>query len=151
MDVSKVYSQNIARSEQRTPQNELGKDQFLTILVAQLQNQDPLSGGDNTEYIAQLAQFSSLEQMQNLNTGFAMMLYYQNAQYASQLIGKNVTLNDGEEVIQGVVEKTQISNGNVRIVIDGKPYYLEQITQIENEEVLPEEEPDEETPPSDTE
>ena len=47
--------------------NELGKDAFLQILVAQLANQDPLSPTSDTEFIAQMAQFSSLEQMQNMN------------------------------------------------------------------------------------
>src|SRR5690554_5140686 len=135
MNISNISYQVTAQEDQRTPKTELGKEEFLKILVAQLKNQDPLSGGDNAEYIAQLAQFSSLEQMQNLNenleTGFSMMLYHQNAQYASQLIGKNVTLNNGEDVIQGVVEKTKLSEGNVHIVVDGEPYWLEQIVEIE--------------------
>src|SRR5690554_4848146 len=136
MNISNISYQVTAQEDQRTPKTQLGKDEFLKILVAQLKNQDPLSGGDNTAYIAQLAQFSSLEQMQNLNanleTGFSMMLYHQNAQYASQLIGKNVTLNTGDDIIQGVVEKTILSEGNVRIVVEGKPYWLEQIIEIED-------------------
>lgn len=147
MDISKIYSHSTTQESQRTPTTQLGKDEFLGILVAQLQNQDPLSGGDNTEYIAQLAQFSSLEQMQNLNanleTGFSMLIYHQNAQYASQLIGKNVTLNNGDEVIQGVVEKTKLSEGNVRIVVDGEPYWLEQIIEIEDAQAPLEEVPEE--------
>lgn len=146
MKVPNINSQGVDQEVQRSPAKELGKDEFLKILVAQLKHQDPLSGGDNTEYIAQLAQFSSLEQMQNLNanleTGFSMMLYHQNAQYASQLIGKNVTLNTGDDIIQGIVEKTKLSEGNVRIVVEGKPYWLEQIIEIEDAQAPVEEMPD---------
>ena len=60
----------------RTVSNELGKDSFLQILVAQMANQDPLSPTSDTEFIAQMAQFSSLEQMQNMNSAMQTQLTY---------------------------------------------------------------------------
>ncbi len=78
----------------------MGKDEFLTLLVAQLQSQDPLNPMDGTAFTAQLAQFSSLEQLQNLNSSVENMVSSQsslkNAQ-AVDLIGKTV-IADGKTI-----------------------------------------------------
>jgi flagellar basal-body rod modification protein FlgD len=76
--------------------NIMGKEDFLTLLVAQLKNQDPLNPDDPTEFTAQLAQFSSLEQLTNLNTSMAGLTTAQtNSQKlaALSLIGKDVSYN----------------------------------------------------------
>ena len=57
-------------AQQSTRNNDLDKDAFLRLLVTQLRSQDPLSPMEDREFIAQMAQFSSLEQMQNLNEAF---------------------------------------------------------------------------------
>ena len=72
---------------------ELGKNEFLNLLVAQLNNQDPLSPQDNGEFIAQLAQFSTVEGVDKLNTSMESMLSgYQSSQalQASSLVGRKV-------------------------------------------------------------
>lgn len=90
--VSEVHSQ----ASPTTSANEtvLGKDDFLTLLVAQLQHQDPLNPSDSTEFTAQLAQFSSLEQLQNINGTLENFAVYQstaNNIQSSNFIGKTVT------------------------------------------------------------
>ena len=65
---------NSVNSNPRTPKNTLGKQDFLNLLVSQMQNQDPLDPMKGTEFAAQLAQFSSLEQLTNLNTSMTQSL-----------------------------------------------------------------------------
>jgi len=83
-----------ASSSTSTAKNALGKDAFMKMMIAQLQNQDPLNPMDGTQFVAQLAQFSSLEQLQNLNEVMTSLPTYlgnfSNAQMAN-LIGNNAT------------------------------------------------------------
>jgi flagellar basal-body rod modification protein FlgD len=72
----------------------VNKDQFLTMLIAQLQNQDPLNPMEGTDFTAQLAQFSSLEQLTNMNTNLETLFANQqisNRVEAVNLIGKDIT------------------------------------------------------------
>jgi flagellar basal-body rod modification protein FlgD len=74
----------------------LGKDDFLNLLITQLQNQDPLNPTDQTEFTAQLAQFSSLEQLSNVNTNLEQLQNFQastNNSQAVSLLGKEITTN----------------------------------------------------------
>ncbi len=80
-----------------TPENTLGQDEFLTLLVAQLQNQDPLNPTDATEFTAQLAQYSQLEQLFNLNDAMDGLSAAQTSSQkvsALSLIGKEVVVED---------------------------------------------------------
>lgn len=80
-------------SSSSTGTSSLGKDDFLQLLVTQLENQDPLEPMDNTEFVSQLAQFSSLEGITNLNTtmeGVVSSLSSMEAYASTDLIGKFV-------------------------------------------------------------
>ncbi|GGE58081.1 basal-body rod modification protein FlgD [Halopseudomonas oceani] len=82
--------------------NELGKEQFLELLVTQMKNQDPLSPQENGEFIAQLAQFSTVEGIGNLNASMEMLLGgYQSSQalQASSLVGRTVIVPSDQAMV----------------------------------------------------
>src|SRR5512141_1215692 len=95
--ISPVATDSNGQPKKVGGQQSLGKDDFLQLLVTKLQHQDPLNPQDDADYIAQLAQFSSLEQMNNIADGisasnqwdFLQMQSLNNAM-ASGLIGKEV-------------------------------------------------------------
>jgi flagellar basal-body rod modification protein FlgD len=101
------YEEHVKRS--RTPNNDLGKNQFLKLLTAQLQYQDPLEPVKDSDFAAQLAQFSSLEQMQNLNTTMEAFRYYS---LVGQYVLSEYRDETGAEVaIAGVVDAVISNNG----------------------------------------
>jgi flagellar basal-body rod modification protein FlgD len=82
----------------------LGKEDFLTLLVAQLQNQDPLNPSDPTEFTAQLAQFSSLEQLFTISKSLTQMVEMQGQNssiYALEMIGQNAVVKGNEFELSG--------------------------------------------------
>jgi flagellar basal-body rod modification protein FlgD len=107
----------------------LGKDDFLNLLVTQLKYQDPLKPMEDKEFIAQMAQFSSLEQMQNMNTTFSSVK-------AFSMIGKEIsaTVKDEEsgelKVITGVAESVRLVKGKTYVVVDGKDILVDDITDV---------------------
>lgn len=108
-DIAAITGQQATQTNQaeKKDKSTLGQDDFLTLLVAQLQNQDPLNPSDATEFTAQLAQYSQLEQLFNLNTAMDQMTLAQNNSQrisALGLIGKEVlvsgkTFTLGEEPV----------------------------------------------------
>lgn len=117
----------------------LGKDEFMKLLVTQMQNQDPMKPTDNTAMIAEMAQFSSLEQMQNLNSQFEQ--FQQNTTAALSLMnaGRPVTLElkDGSR-LNGTLEKVQWNDGETQFVIDGKSYSASKVTSLSADEAAEE-------------
>lgn len=110
----------------------LGKNDFLKLLLAQLQNQDPMKPMEDRDFIVQLAQFRSLEEMENLNTGMMAMLDMQQTTQAAALIGKTVEANagTGEPPIVGVVSEIDLSDGAAALIVDGKRVYLHDVIRV---------------------
>ena len=123
-----TYNKSLAVNG-RTASQELGKDDFLKLLITQLQNQDPTSPMENTEFIAQMAQFSSLEQMTNMSTEFTKLANMLNSGEAVSLLGKNVEIAAGESSIRGVVEA--VTRGpNPQVMVNGMAYSMDQINAV---------------------
>jgi flagellar basal-body rod modification protein FlgD len=118
----------------RKPGAELGKEDFLMLLVTQIQYQDPLNPADNTQFVAQLAQFSALEQMSNLNTTA-------NNNTAYSLVGKEVLVRQisttGEyNEFQGRVDYVTLKNGKAYVSINGQDYSYDDIVQVIDQDYL---------------
>lgn len=90
-------------AEEKEKSNELGQEAFLELMIAQLKNQDPLSPQENGEFVAQLAQFSSVEGIDRLNSsfdGFAGSFQSNQALQASSLVGRSVTVPTDTTLIE---------------------------------------------------
>jgi flagellar basal-body rod modification protein FlgD len=96
MDVSQVTGTHSQGYLTEAVNSELGKEEFLSLLITQLQNQDPLDPMDNSEFVAQLAQFSSLEQMTNLNSSYAeqsALIQSMNNNLTASFVGQEVIVS----------------------------------------------------------
>jgi flagellar basal-body rod modification protein FlgD len=108
---------------------DLGKDDFLNLLITQLRYQDPLEPVDDKEFIAQMAQFSSLEQMQNMNGVLT------NSQ-AFNLIGKDVTANITDpktfevKTVSGIVSTVKISGGKTYLMINNQEVEADKVVEV---------------------
>lgn len=109
----------------------LGKDEFMKMLVTQMQNQDPTKPMDSAQMVAQLAQFSALEQMENLNSRFEGFQQSSTAALSLLNSGKPVELDlvDGSSVA-GTLEKVQWMNGETQFVVDGKAYAASKVESL---------------------
>lgn len=113
----------------RTSSNQLGKDEFLKLLVEQLKHQDPTSPMEDTQFISQMAQFSSLEQMTNLNTSFQKMSSYFTSSEAYSTLGKDVEISIGDTTTKGIV--TGVTRGEKpQVVVNGMYYDMDKIKAI---------------------
>ncbi|EID84504.1 Flagellar hook capping protein [Treponema sp. JC4] len=115
--------------EGRKTSNELGKDDFLKLLITQLSNQDPTSPMEDTQFISQMAQFSSLEQMTNMSTSFSKMADFLNSQEAAGTLGKTVELDIGDTTVQGIVEGATRGE-NPQVMVNGMYYSMDKIKAI---------------------
>lgn len=113
----------------REVSNSMDKDAFLQLLVAQMKYQDPLEPTSNTEYVAQLATFSELEAMTNLNESMSISR-------ASELVGKKVTIQTTSATTgeiteaEGTVDYVLVENNKAYLVIDGDPYSIDDLSSI---------------------
>jgi flagellar basal-body rod modification protein FlgD len=134
---------NYQATTKKTGSNILGKDDFLKILITQLQNQDPTSPMQDREFIAQMASFSSLEQMTNMNQTMQQFLTFQTEAsllQQSQMIGKQVTYEsetvdeEGEKVLEekeGTVKAVLFEKGSVMLEMsDGSKITSFQVIKI---------------------
>ncbi|MDQ0860122.1 flagellar hook assembly protein FlgD [Bacillus sp. V2I10] len=112
----------------------LGKDDFLKILIAQLQNQDPLNPMEDKEFISQMASFSSLEQMTNMSTQLSDFIQLQvndGILKYSEMIGKQVEWESSEGKSSGIVKSIKQSGADIILEMqDGQEVPSALITKV---------------------
>jgi flagellar basal-body rod modification protein FlgD len=115
-----------------TSVNTLGKDDFLKLLITQLQNQDPTRPLEDKEFISQMAQFSSLEQMVEMNKTLGSLITDYRVNYSTSLLGKQVEVFDGRsgrsEV--GVVDEVSLQGGVPTVSFNGLSYAVDQVVRV---------------------
>jgi len=109
-------------------ENAVSTEDFLSLMVAQMTNQDFMNPMDDTQFVTQLAQFSSMQMMMEMSN-------YTKTSYVMSLVGKDVTaarMSVSGELLKesGPVEKVTLSNNEFGIVVNGKTFTLEQIMEI---------------------
>lgn len=157
-------SNEITSMQNQTAYNNMGvskttddndSNMFLTLMLQQLQNQDPTQPTDNTEWLAQLAQYSSLEQMSNMNKGLTECMNYLGAFYNDvsanaeitqtlSLIGKEVTIkipkdsadpNSKEQVVTGTVSEASFEEGTGKVKVGDNYYSIANIVTVKDKTV----------------
>ncbi len=137
-----AYNNMINKTNQSTDDSNM----FLTLMLQQLQNQDPTQPTDNTEWLAQLAQYSSLEQMTEMNKGLENCMNYLSAFYNDSainseitqtlsMIGKEVTIKDpedkeGKKTITGTVTEASFEDGSGKVKVNGEYYSIGNIISV---------------------
>lgn len=111
---------------------QLGKQQFLQLLVAQLKNQDPLKPMDDTQFITQLAQFSTLEALQQVQSTLETSLGAQLLDHAMSLLGHLVTATaPNGQPVTGVVQGVRLQNGDVLLDLGSATVHLSDVISVQ--------------------
>lgn len=110
----------------------LGEDAFMKLLLAQMRNQDPLKPMEDKDFIAQLAQFNSLNQLTQMSKTLDELVKSQALSQGSALIGKTVSgLSSDGSAISGVVSGLQLSGGSITLDVDGKRIPLDNVHSVQ--------------------
>jgi len=116
---------NPVSTAQATASPTLDYNAFLQLLLAQMQNQDPLNPTDSTEFVSQLATFSNVEQGVNTNSKLDQLLTISNLTQASTMVGHTLTNADGS--VSGIIASVRVdSSGATAILTDGSTVAIDQ-------------------------
>lgn len=108
----------------------INTETFFSLLMAEMSNQDPLEPMSNTEFVSQMAQFTALQSQQD-------NLKYSMSNYASNLVGKKVTVNSQNEdgtLKSGLCTGVNISGSTVKVIVDGEMYELSSVKGVNDPE-----------------
>lgn len=110
----------------------MGPDQFMQLMITQMTHQDPMEPMKDSEFIGQLAQFSTLESIKKLNSSFADMLFMQQLTQGADLIGKNIVYAQaGQGEQRGVVDAVKVEDGKLQLSVGDKTVALADVRGVE--------------------
>ena len=109
---------------------ELGKDAFLNLLVAQLKYQDPSKPADSSEFMAQTAQFTMVEKLEEMAKAQTTMVNAQNLASATSLVGRQISWTEGTATKSGVVTAVTMNNGTAQLSVGDLTVDLAAVTKV---------------------
>lgn len=140
-------SSNLSDKEKRAVENEVNnvnkslvvggrqnkqamdKNDFLTLLITQLKNQDPSAPMEDKQFIAQMAQFSTLEQMNNMTAEFQKLTGLMSSSQALGILGKSVDITMGDQIVSGQVN--EVTSGQFpQVLVNGVYYDYKDISRV---------------------
>lgn len=136
MEIKNVYNAQMTGAVDTKKQSQLSVDDFLKIMAAEIQNQNPTGessgGGSKTDYLTQLAQFTTLEQMNKISDGISQL----NLLSQMALIGKMVKIYGPEQDTRGVVEKVKFFNNQAYLQVGGTDYPIGLLMEVEESQEI---------------
>jgi flagellar basal-body rod modification protein FlgD len=114
---------------ERGANTSMGQEQFLQLLVTQLQNQDPLNPQEDKEFVAQMAQFSALEGTKDMS---ASLTHIQASSYVGKTVDGTVTIDGMPTAVTGKVDAVTFSNGKAELLVNGQKVSVSDVTQVRN-------------------
>lgn len=130
MQVNSSTDQYGLPDARKQPVKTIDKDAFLQLFITQLKNQDPMTPQDSNAFTAQMAQFSMLEQLTNLNKEMTQLKQSQEVTEASAMLGRQVSVQTSDGVISGSVQKVTLTGTDVQVYVNGSGYGLAQVTEV---------------------
>ncbi|UAA37586.1 flagellar hook capping protein [Paraneptunicella aestuarii] len=107
----------VVDSGQELSNNAINQEDFIRLFLAQLTNQDPLEPVDNSQFLAQMAQFTSLEQTRLMNESLSNMLTMESSAQGLQLLGQSVQVINGNSLFDGSVEGISFNSSGVHLTV----------------------------------
>jgi flagellar basal-body rod modification protein FlgD len=120
---------NAQLNEGKPQSKEMGQDEFMKILIAQLTHQDPTAPMEDKEFIGQMAQLQSLQNMSSMAEDFKRMANLLQGSEATSALGKSVEITDGDSIIQGQI-KAVTREGAAQVLVNGNYYAWDQVSKV---------------------
>jgi flagellar basal-body rod modification protein FlgD len=131
--ISNISSGSAAMAASRVPIQSLGQEDFIKILVAQLTTQDPMNPQKDTEFVAQMAQFSQLESSKDMRAELENMRMQQDFVQANSLIGRQVQFAEGANGASfvGTVTGMRVTSGEPMVTVGDQSFFLSDVVRVD--------------------